>query len=168
LYNEYNFCDLFNRAWFDYGTNETNSIKPYDVAILFDLLDHIDNPIDLLKKVKSELKDTGSVFVRCHPWCSRDAMHLYASVNKAYLHFLFTEEELDSLALYGKKSNPETLDPLPVYRKWFGKVGFDILYEEPIEYPLEVGFSKPFIKSFFNVDNISPIQFVDFILCPSK
>lgn len=104
---------------------------PYDVILLFDVLDHIvtEDPKDVLKDLHGILKDNGKVHVRCHPWCSRSGAHAYNSLNKAYLHFFFTPEELEKM---GVKSDPirKIIHPITTYDDWFLKSGFKKLDSE--------------------------------------
>lgn len=104
---------------------------PYDVVLLYDVLDHIEHidPCDLLQQIKYLLSPSGKVYVRTHPWCSRHGGHLYNKINKAYVHMLFDEPEL--LRLFGVNSEYviKLTHPLDIYRKWFKGAGFIVKNE---------------------------------------
>lgn len=99
---------------------------PYDLVLLYDVLDHIVNedPVELLRRVRSLVAPGGFVYVRCHPWCSRHGTHLFRQLNKAYLHLVFTEEEL---AIFGLKGTPtrKIIHPLAEYDAMFLAAGFE-------------------------------------------
>jgi 2-polyprenyl-3-methyl-5-hydroxy-6-metoxy-1,4-benzoquinol methylase len=68
---------------------------PYDSILCFDVIDHSnENPSILLQKMKSVLSENGKIYLRTHPWTSRHANHFYHKLNKAYVHLVFSSEEL--------------------------------------------------------------------------
>ncbi len=71
-----------------------------------------------LKDIKSLLAPDAKIYVRCHPWCSRHGTHLYHQVNKAYMHLVFTEQELEEM---GHKGFPtrKIIHPIKAYEGWF-------------------------------------------------
>lgn len=117
---------------------------PYDIIMLYDVLDHIEGPVSNiakeLKNIKSILRPGGSVYVRCHPFCSRHGTHLYQKINKAFIHLIFTEEELEKLG-YGKEFQLPTrkiIHPIITYNEWFKTANFqlykrDHVYREAVE-----------------------------------
>lgn len=110
---------------------------PYDIIILNDILDHAsDVDFEKIRAVKSE---AGRIFVRCHPWCSRHGAHTHESINKAFAHLVFTEEELYSLGII---STPVQmlLDPIKAYKKLFQDAGLSILRENIIRRDVEFFF----------------------------
>lgn len=145
---------------------------PYDIVLLYDLLDHevVTHPLEMLKQAKEFLSDDGLMIVRCHPWCSRHATHLYPKNNKAYLHLLFTDQELASMGLYNKPTRKDTQPPTKTYSEWFAKAGLDIIYKEEVRSPLEPIFSQSQVLEHININDKSllEIQFVDFVLEKSK
>jgi 2-polyprenyl-3-methyl-5-hydroxy-6-metoxy-1,4-benzoquinol methylase len=112
---------IFTTKW-----EEVVAKGPYDIIILNDILDHAGN-VDFTKirEVKSE---AGRVFVRCHPWCSRHGAHAHESLNKAFVHLIFTEDEMYSM---GIKTVPTQmlLDPLKAYKKLFQDAGLSVVRE---------------------------------------
>ena len=86
-------------------TNDFEKVKengPYDVILIYDVVDHSVNPVDILKKASEVVSDSGKIYLRGHPWCSRHGGHLYRQINKAFVHLVFTENELEQL---GHKSD---------------------------------------------------------------
>lgn len=59
---------------------------PYDVILLYDVLDHTENPVKLLKQVREVSHDKTIVYMTCHPWGSRHGEHQYKDANKAFSH----------------------------------------------------------------------------------
>lgn len=72
------------------------SLAPFDAILMYDLIDHVqgESPEAVLRRASNLLSDKGRIYVRCHPWCSRHGGHLYRFLNKAFVHLVFTDEEL--------------------------------------------------------------------------
>lgn len=87
---------------------------PFDVVLIYDVLDHAEDPVDALNKVASVLKEGGKVYLRCHPWCGRHGSHLYRKINKAFVHLVLNEEELKELGCE-LEYNKEIIYPLRDY-----------------------------------------------------
>lgn len=155
---------------------------PYDVISIYDVLDHANDPKEILQKVKEvKTPDSGSVRLRCHPWCSRHGTHLYKQLNKAYLQLVFTEDEIYGMGLQPIKTH-RFLDPIASYRKLIQESGFKIFHEQPIIQTTDIFFmeddviKKRIIDNWKESDNImlangslfprdiTQIQFVDYIL----
>lgn len=144
---------------------------PHDIILLYDLLDHevAAHPSEMLRRAGEVLADGGLMIVRCHPWCSRHATHLYRKSNKAYLHLLLTDQELAAVGLYNRPTRKDTLPPTKAYREWFAAAGLQVVYEEEVRHPLEPIFSQPNVLEHINIEDKSllEIQFVDYILSKS-
>lgn len=111
---------------------------PYDVVLLYDVLDHLDgNQVATLKKLKTVMPAGGRIYVRCHPWCSRHATHLYKKKNKAFLHLIFTDIELARLGLTGGLKTEKIIHPHMTYKQWFNDASLDLVSEYPIQENLE-------------------------------
>jgi 2-polyprenyl-3-methyl-5-hydroxy-6-metoxy-1,4-benzoquinol methylase len=158
-------------------TNNWEEVKttgPYEIILVNDVLDHSKDPLDILRKVQEvKLPQLGKVHLRLHPWTSRHGTHLYKTLNKAYLHLIFTDQELLGLGL----EETETLkikDPEKVYKEMIKEAGFTIVSENKITQPLELFFTHTpeilrRIKNNWNKDAAFPreileIQFIDFVL----
>lgn len=152
---------------------EVRANGPYDAILLNDVLDHCESPEDILTEIKSLKSNVGRIYLRIHPWTSRHASHLYRQLNKAYLHLVFSEDELYKMGLQPEKIY-KTFDPLPFYESLFAKHDFRIFRQETITHPVELFFSafNPVVarritqhlnKSVFPRE-ILEIQFLDFVL----
>ncbi len=156
-------------------TNNLEEIKkyaPYDIIILYDVLDHIQvvNPYELLYRIKNALASSGRVYIRCHPWCSRHGGHLYNKLNKAFIHLLFDETEF--LRLHGivPEFTLKLTNPLATYREWFQQAGFIVKTENVLRRKLEESFeqSPPVLRkkleeTGIEVDNFE-IEYIDYVL----
>lgn len=115
---------LFTTDW-----SEVKESGPYNVILLYDVLDHMDYNYDALivkmKELKSVLAPNGRIYVRTHPWCSRHGTHLYTKLNKAFVHLVFTEEELELMGITQQKVRKIKL-PLFEYNNIFSAAGFRI------------------------------------------
>jgi 2-polyprenyl-3-methyl-5-hydroxy-6-metoxy-1,4-benzoquinol methylase len=113
-------------------TNEWQIVEtyaPYNVILLYDVIDHMNcsyqELVQQLKAVKSVLAPNGKVYVRTHPWCSRHGTHLYQKLNKAYVHLILTNEEIESLGHKQEKTR-KVIHPITEYEDIFTKAGFKI------------------------------------------
>lgn len=103
--------------------------QPFDFVCLYDVLDHSENPTELLCKVRSVCHKRSKVFVRCHPWMSRHGGHHYRKINKAWVHLVFTEDELLKMGAESIFVHKYYF-PLNDQKKWFIESGFSILHED--------------------------------------
>jgi 2-polyprenyl-3-methyl-5-hydroxy-6-metoxy-1,4-benzoquinol methylase len=115
--------------------------KPYDIIILYDVLDHVNNPIEILNKIKLLCHNETKIFVRCHSFMSRHGAHLYKKLNKAWIQVFFTEEELIKLNL-----NPEITQkyffPVNTQKSWFKQTEFKLISEDIIKTSIEPFFKR--------------------------
>jgi len=160
-------------------TNDFSIVQhhgPYDVILLFDVLDHLkaEPPVAVLKKARDLLSDTGKIYMRCHPFTSRHATHLYNTLNKAYLHLVFTDEELKRLV--PEPLNPEhnigVVYPIKTYGEFIEQAGLKILSRRDLTEKVENFFKIPKIAERI-MDNTKfasfpdfqmSLQFIDFVL----
>jgi hypothetical protein len=101
------------------------SYGPFDSILLYDVLDHAEDHMDVLEKIKSLSHNNTKYFFRLHPWCGRFASHLYPKLNKGYIHLVFTQAELKELGL-DLEYNKKVLFPVATYNSWF-KESFSFL-----------------------------------------
>ena len=119
---------------------ETLSKGPYDVILVNDVLDHSGDPLKALQQIQEAKAPMGKILIRCHPWVSRHGTHLYKQLNKAYLHLVFTPDELYAMGL--KETTTQTaLDPISLYRTLIKEAGLTILKEDTITQPVEMFFT---------------------------
>jgi 2-polyprenyl-3-methyl-5-hydroxy-6-metoxy-1,4-benzoquinol methylase len=123
--------------------DEVRAAGPFDVAILYDVVDHVveDTPVGLLKKVREVLSPKGTVAMRMHPWTSPHATHLYRKINKAFLHVVFSEDELREMGLEGLPQQ-QVIHPLATYRGWLAEAGFKVVQETPLQNPVDPFFPQ--------------------------
>ena len=83
---------LFTTNW-----DQVQENGPYDIILVYDVIDHIEkiNSLEALYLMKSVLKPGGQIFLRYHPWVARHGGHFYEKINKAYIHNVLTDAELD-------------------------------------------------------------------------
>jgi 2-polyprenyl-3-methyl-5-hydroxy-6-metoxy-1,4-benzoquinol methylase len=115
---------IFTTDW-----SEVKKSGPFDIVLLYDVVDHMlcsdTELIEKLKEIKGMLSPGGRVFVRTHPFCSRHGTHLYHQINKAFVHLVFSEDELTSLG-YKQEPTRKVKHPLNEYNNFFTLAGFKI------------------------------------------
>lgn len=106
---------------------KVNSEGPYDVILMYDVIDHIreETQVEALARAKRVLAGGGKIYARCHPWSGRHGGHNYRIINKAFVHLVFTEEELAEL---GSKSEYQHkfVRPLAAYEDMIKSAGLTI------------------------------------------
>lgn len=128
-------------------TTDANELKDhfYDVILLYDVLDHCLDPMGVMDIVKRTLRLGGKVYVRCHPWTSKHAMHLYKDgLNKAYFHLFLQWEEIKELIQKDPMMTRKELNPLEAYHWWFSD--FNVEKEKIVR-------SKEPLSDFFKVQS---------------
>lgn len=125
---------------------------PYDVILLFDVLDHLinENPTDVLKKIKAITTTNGSVYIRFHPVTSRCATHSYHKLNKAFVHLVLNHDQLIKLLPNEEDyiQNNGSSKPIKTYEEYIRESGFVIESRNEIT-------EKP--EDFFKNPNIAKI-----------
>lgn len=160
--------------------NDWNAIRtagPYDVVLMYDVIDHlvddngnligVDQIPEILKTVKGVLAEGGKIFMRCHPWTARHGTHCYLKNNKAFAHYVNSEND-------GMPTIKITA-PVATYEQAFKKAGLKIAKKSIVEQTVEPLFGTPaFRKTFkghFNENNswmyqkVMSFAFIDFVLC---
>lgn len=150
----------------------------YDMVMLYDVLDHCQDPEDVMRQVRSVVKPGGAVYIRNHPWTAKHASHLYKNgLNKAYIHLFLTWEELVEQG-YSPEFTRQEINPFPAYRWWFDSSNFDVENEAFRRNPVnEFFFSGDFKELIRNEQQIDPseierffsdmeVEFVDYVLVP--
>lgn len=150
----------------------------FDIIMLYDVLDHCHEPVDVMLKVLDLLKQDGVVYARCHPWTARHATHLYKQgINRAYWHLFAKWHEIQGLIGQEPFFTRIEKDPITAYHWWFHD--FKIERERQITEPVSEFFHVPAFKELLaaeqelphvEIDNflsLMAIQFVDYILVKS-
>jgi 2-polyprenyl-3-methyl-5-hydroxy-6-metoxy-1,4-benzoquinol methylase len=109
--------------------DEVKNFAPYNIVLMYDVIDHMleldKEIIERMQAIKKILAVGGKVFIRTHPFCSRHGTHLYHQINKAFVHLVFTEQELESLG-YKQEKVRKVLTPLWEYNNIFTAAGFKV------------------------------------------
>jgi len=96
---------------------------PYDIVMIYDVLDHSSiDPSEVLAKAKSVLAEDGKIYLRCHPWTGRHGGHAYRKINKAFVHLVFGEDELEEMGV-NLERNRKILFPISTYNKAIEEAG---------------------------------------------
>jgi 2-polyprenyl-3-methyl-5-hydroxy-6-metoxy-1,4-benzoquinol methylase len=106
---------------------------PYDIILIYDVLDHCDSPVSALRQAKSLLSDNGMIYLRCHPWCGKHGGHLYRKMNKAFVHVVFSDEELEQMGLKLEEETIKVKLPIKTYKDYIKESELKIKSED-IEY----------------------------------
>jgi len=129
---------------------------PYDVILLFDVIDHVTDmsPVELLNKLKTVLDDNGKIYMRTHPYMSKHALHHYNDINKAFVHLVFTPEELNELvpsittSKYVEDTPKEpVIYPLKSYKNMIDQAGLKVREFRETKDPVDPFFKTPIIAS---------------------
>ncbi len=134
-------------SFFDDFTKIQN-LAPYDSIFLYDVLDHCENPLDVLTDIKHLLSENGVAYVRTHPFISRHGSHLYRYFNKAYAHLIFTQDELESLVPGCTAEYPaqKILKPIKEYETMFSTAGLHIKTKRESNRVVENFFKTPIMS----------------------
>ena len=107
-------------------------------AVMFDYLDHITDPLGVLKLCKKVMENEGTLHVRCHPWFSKHGEHIhecYEAADRSFAHLVFTDEQLLELGLK-RKFTLRSVKGVSSYRDFFKSAGFviddELIYREEI------------------------------------
>lgn len=171
-------------GWSDKKGSLTTDMKfveasgPYDVIMMFDILDHVgpfddtNAPSTILKKAAELLSPNGKIYLRCHPWTSRHATHMYHWENKAYIHLVYNDEELKNLGIKVGEPTQKVTRPIETYRTWIKDSGLKVDNERVIKEPVEEFFKSSKLSQIITKNcefqqfpefQLS-IQFIDYIL----
>lgn len=149
---------------------------PFDVVLLYDVIDHVvgEDAATVLSKAAGLLSPTGKIYMRTHPFTSRHATHLYHDLNKAYVHLVFSPDELKQLVPQSKYVVPsiEVTTPIMTYNTFIEKAGLKVVHKREVSEKVEPFFKIPKIadrimknlgKNNFPEFQMS-LQFIDYVL----
>src|SRR5574343_1813761 len=127
--------------------DEVENNGPYDIILIFDVLDHVvgEDPANILKKAAKVLSAKGKIYLRTHPFISRHGTHLYHTINKAYIHLVFTPEEINTLFPSREFEEPSAgiIYPIKTYQTMIEKAGLKIINKREITEKVEPFFKIP-------------------------
>lgn len=115
-------------------TTDLEKVKqegPYDIIMIYDVLDHVEGSDPVLNQAKILLADGGKIYLRCHPWCGRHGGHLYRQLNKAFVHVVFSDEELEKIGLKQEEKTHKIKFPILEYSKMIQAANLKIENKEP-------------------------------------
>ena len=153
-----NWINLKNAIY----TNDYSILKKdnFDVIMLYDVLDHCHDPIELMGQVRECLRKDGVVYVRCHPWTSKHANHLYKNgINKSYIHLFLNYHEIYDLTENAPLFTRIEKYPLRAYHYWFSN--FNISKERFIKESVSEFFFVPSFKELLAYEQKIPINQID-------
>jgi 2-polyprenyl-3-methyl-5-hydroxy-6-metoxy-1,4-benzoquinol methylase len=139
----------FKKDGLTYTTNfnEVLAEGPFNVIVMFDVLDHVkgETPIELLKKAKDALAPDGQIYMRCHPFTSKHATHLYHYINKAFVHLVFSENEIKQLIKDDKyvEENIGVTAPMKTYESFIQSAGLTQVHRREITSKVDPFFKIP-------------------------
>lgn len=99
---------------------------PFDAVLLYDVLDHCENPVATLTQLAEVVTPDTKVFCRCHPWTGPHGGHYYQQKNKAYVHLVFTDDELQKLGLKPVFVQKVKF-PIRDEHQWFTAANFNVV-----------------------------------------
>jgi hypothetical protein len=155
-----------NRSMITSSREYIKECAPYDVMLVYDVIDHI-RAKDLnynIDFIKSIITKNSRIYVRVHPYTSRHGAHSYMTHNKAFLH-LFIDS---NVAAENKVMIDNALlvkDPKNYYDNLFRSHGFDVISKDLIMTPVESIFRYliPFISDYGSVEQYMEAMSIDFI-----
>lgn len=126
---------------------EVKQHGPYNVIVMFDVLDHVEGETsqEVLKKAASVLAENGKIYMRVHPWVSRHGTHLYHDMNKAYMHLVFSESELRQIIPHSdhEVSSVGVIYPLKTYGDLITNAGLKVQTHREITQKVDAFFKIP-------------------------
>ncbi len=112
---------------------------PYDMIVINDILDHTDKPTYWLKQLKPLLLEKSRVFIRFHPYTSKNGTHLGEQINKAFLHLAFNDDELATFGVANRYTRKIT-DLDATYDRLIEESDFKIVNKKFVKTPVDAIF----------------------------
>lgn len=141
---KWKFANNEGSYFFTADPKEVRQKGPYDVVLIFDVMDHLtEDPVRVLKEIRQLLSANGKIYMRNHPWCSRHGSHLHEKLNKAFAHLIFDDMELTRIGGYTQENVLKLTDPIGTYRSWFEEADLMVQNETIITKEAEEFFFLP-------------------------
>jgi len=124
----------------------------FDTIIMYDVIEHLQNPSDNLLELKRVLKKTGQIYITTFPWYHPHGVHLWNVFPAPWTHLIFPERIVTQVRCgMPKKYGDLGLNKMTVRKlhKLLEKTGFSIDFEEYKTKKFLMPFKKiPFINEF--------------------
>jgi hypothetical protein len=104
--------------------DEVKRKSPFDVILIYEVKYNLE---ELLLKSKSVLHPQGIIYLRCHPWCARHGSKTSIVTNKAFVHLILSENELQTFGFHVEENNMKIVRPIDTYRKIIASAGLQVL-----------------------------------------
>ena len=145
----------------------------YDIVVINDIIDHLEKPVYWLKQLADLINpQSGRVFARCHPYTSKNGTHLGEQINKAFLHLVFSDDELATLGITNRYTR-KILDLNSSYQRFFEEAGLKVVREEIKKCPVDSIFLtdsritsriKKNLDIQDNIINFLEVEYIDYEL----
>jgi len=119
---------------------------PYDFVVLYDVLDHCVQPVDVMSNIIKVCHKDTKIFVRCHSWMSRHGGHIYRQLNKAWAHLVFTKDELSLMGI-DLPFVYKVYTPVRTQSLWFQVFNLHVEKQDIVKTIVEDFFKKPEISA---------------------
>ena len=140
---------VFSTDWGEVPKNH------FDFVMLYDVLDHVVDPIEVMGQVKESLKKDGRVYIRCHPWTCRHGSHLYQKgLNKAFIHLFLSNDEIEEVIGEPQMFTRQEINPIEAYHWWFNE--FEIVKERVQREQISEFFHVPAFKDLLSAERGIP------------
>ena len=148
--------DSDDKCYFYNDFEKAREQGPFDIVLMYDVLDHLDgfdsvDPTEIanrmaevLSQVKLVTHENSKIYLRCHPWCSRHGGHLYNSLNKAFVHVVFSKSELEDMG-YEVEDIAKVIMPRATYQTAITNSGLKVISEDVIQTQIEAFFQEGLI-----------------------
>ena len=148
--------DSDEKCYFYNDFEKVREEGPFDIVLMYDVLDHLDGfdsvdptevtnrMAEVLSQVKLVTHENSKIYLRCHPWCSRHGGHLYNSLNKAFVHVVFSKSELEDMG-YEVEGVAKVTFPQATYNAAIRAAGLKTISQDVIQTQIEGFFQEGLI-----------------------
>lgn len=136
----------FNGVKIAENQNDVMDSGPYNLVLAYDVFDHMESPMKGMSFCSNVIDKNGELMIRMHPWCSRHGGHLFQAINKAFIHMIGTDDELNELGV----ENPsiyKVIHPVHCYAQWLRVTKMELIYSKVHKKEVEPVFQSEPIRS---------------------